>query len=545
MSLSLLKYPPRVSLVDDPVLFKISTGNQYSDAGSKADITLEISAIDTTAGHTCILSCELFTITFTLATSPDDSGTQLPVATAGMSAGAWATNLMTYMKLNYYLDKYYDFSMPLAGIIKLTAKENGDEYTLTFDEDSIVGISESSNNAGTDQVQRDFYKILVSTFQLEGSVKTLLGEDNYIPDDTGIIIHDASEWLKSIPESSFNWPDNLIDLIFKKSGAVKKYFIQYYEYYGIPPLVKILRSSVSKLTYVIPGGLDRMNQALNNFNNTDFYNKLFQDRSFLTWQPKEKVISRAQPEKLFFMVLDHTITELSLMVKVYYTNGSSDVVLKKTVTGVANYDLYEFVVGYNKLNLDDVDPDKIVKQYEVWLIKQDGETVVSEIRKYIPDTKIHNQERAFIFRNSLGWYDTIRVTGELENNNEYDPSMVEMITGPYFTNEDPQVVVAENQESQTYIANTGWTDDIEKVNWFRDFYLSRQVYEVISGILYPVVLTSKKIFIRKDNEYPYSGQFEYMRAWTDDHYAKDANMVYSGPVFTPSFNSSFQPSILI
>jgi hypothetical protein len=148
----------------------------------------------------------------------------------------------------------------------------------------------------------------------------------------------------------------------------------------------------------------------------------------------------------------------------------------------------------------------------------DGSEPISETYEFILDPHYKEFDRQFLFRNSFGWYDAIRVTGKVESTLTHDR------TEGYRIIEDPETDFNApdknfiNFETQTFKATTGWVSKNAQ-NWLRDFLLTKEVYEIINGRIYPVKITSKKSTKGKDGDYNLMLDFEYSRAYKDVFYS--------------------------
>jgi hypothetical protein len=146
----------------------------------------------------------------------------------------------------------------------------------------------------------------------------------------------------------------------------------------------------------------------------------------------------------------------------------------------------------------------------------------------------HEEVRQFLFLNSLGGYDTLRITGDVEDSIELERSTISKVLGADFTELDHQVGQGSVSEIKTYKANTGWLTR-EQVAWIRDFFLSKQVYQIVVGKLVPVVVSTTKATQRKDREDLFAIDFEYRRAFNSEFYS----MEIVSAEFSDAFNDDF------
>lgn len=539
MSITVEKYPANVEFADNPVVFQLKTTNMYSYAGTYAVLSLKISGIDTIPGHSFKLSWSTYELIFTLALNPDDSGLQIRSASGGEDKCDWGSDFYNSLNSNYLLNRDFNIEGGCSGdyIITITAKEKGSAFSLTFSDSNVVNLSQDSVTVGNDPVMRSGYKLLSKLYVDDGVSIICLGEDRITPDDQGICNFDFSELLKShiFESSSFEFPEGLTNFLFDRNSQIIKYFIEYAEYYSSS--VRELISTVDNPNYILDGGIDFIKLAKYHEDDSSFWDKMQYNKDFLTWQPINKKIWIRQPEKLYYLVWNALTTTIKLMIKIYY-NDDTDYTHEQDTQTVSQYDLYECILSYNKLDLISLPQSagKEIKKYEVWIADQD-DAKISISRYFELDRRIYTNQRFFIFRNSLSGFDTIRFTGETAKSTDLKRSSITILNDFDFTSLDAQIKNNTIFESQKYKVSSGWLTK-EQTEYLREFELSTEVYEFILNRLYPVVLVNSKSAIHKDNEYLYNRTIEYARAYKDSNYSYDDNILDSKN-FNKSFNSSY------
>lgn len=529
MTLSLIKSPAAVSLAGNDILFKINTDNRYSSVGSNSLLTLLFSDIDTTPGNKFKLEWGNFEKEFTLVATPDGSGLQLPAATSGQDLAEWVEMLADALKSNYdlseeFLVEYVSGPAPDESIY-ISSIEKGSDKSLTFTNDPInpvQNISEDANTAGTDPIGRDFYQLLCRVWLAGSSGDTLLGEDRLTPDADGNCSFKIQEYLKPEVSFSFQWPEGYDTFIFQNTGIIILFFVEYAETYDGE--VKRLYSTENTVTYAFLGGIDRNRQADLNEQDKPFLDQLIYRKDFLTWQPREMIINQYQPVKLSFLVWDENQTTLKLKIKVFFTDGT-DTTVTKTIS-CTQYEVFECILSYQKLGMGSY--VKTVSYYEIWIDDQDN-TRKSVSRYFYIDYNYYEDERIFIFQNSLGCADVIRFTGITETNVELERTSAEKINQEGFTWQDFDIQDFDNMEVQRFSFNTGWLNNLSSrpkqlADYLREFYLSPKIYELVNNRLYPVRIITKKQFITKTDETLSYIEFEAERAYTDQYFSQDENI---------------------
>lgn len=525
MTLSKVKSPAVVSLVGNDILFKINTDNQYSANGTNALLQFRFSDLDTTPGHKFKLAWGTYDLEFTLAATPDSSGLQLPVATAGQDLAEWVESLADALKQNYYLSS--DFLIQfLEGpspnhTIRLTAYEKDVDKSLTWTNDPtdpVINMTEFANTAGVNPVEREDYAIIYKTYN---EANDNLGVDRLVPDDDGNVLFKIQEYLAGELSFNFEWPEGITTFLFKRTEQIKLFYVQYAETYENQ--VRKLFSTIDDPTYAILGGLDRNKLAELNESGSTWWDKLLYRPDFLTYQPREMYVSKDQPVKLSFLIWKE-VTSIILNVTVTYTDGLSSKLIKGSINA-SQYEVIECILSSQKLGLGSV---KDVDHYEVFLTDQDG-NLISISRYFYIDDNFRENEKIFIFQNSLGSADVIRFTGTSEMNVELQRNSIEKINQDDFTWRNFEIEDHDNLEVQKFAFNTGWLNEIAKrpkrlADYLREFYLSPKIYEVVNNRLYPTRITSKKQFIDKSDETLAYLEFEAERAYTDKYFSQDENI---------------------
>jgi hypothetical protein len=207
------------------------------------------------------------------------------------------------------------------------------------------------------------------------------------------------------------------------------------------------------------------------------------------------------------------IHSIEVHIKVYFTDdtNSGDQELE-TITGMDQYHVYELMVGFSQIDWSKY-ADKTVEKYEIWLEDNAG-NVQSQTRTFIIDTKTYRHERIFMFRNSLGSMDTFRATGRKTQLNEYERLLLEKNDKDFSLQEVYQVL-----ENQTFSINSGWISR-ETKNWLRELFLSRkEIYEIVDGCKFPIVVTNEKNELFDDDTYLYDVKIDYKYAFRDPYFS--------------------------
>ncbi|MEI6853521.1 MAG: hypothetical protein WCL06_11785, partial [Bacteroidota bacterium] len=167
--------------------------------------------------------------------------------------------------------------------------------------------------------------------------------------------------------------------------------------------------------------------------------------------------------------------------------------------------------------------DYVFLSYDVFLTDENG-TPISELRNFYVDDRRIGLDRTFLFRNSFQLMETFIARGIQQIEPEYGRTQINKVKVAQFTNVNADKQNYLNQENNKLTVDSGWISLDEK-KWLSELLLSKEVYEVGNGILYPVVITgtNKKPII--DNNFQHNVQIEYLRGYTDEHYSIEQSII--------------------
>jgi hypothetical protein len=146
-----------------------------------------------------------------------------------------------------------------------------------------------------------------------------------------------------------------------------------------------------------------------------------------------------------------------------------------------------------------------VVSLEVYVMGSEG--LISMLKEFRIDPLHQDNERVFLFLNSLGAYETLRTTGVHEKENLISHTIVELAK----EEGDISYSAEANHESfleENYKANTGWISKSE-VDWVNDWLTSTERYLFDDYRLIEVLVTSTRVFQHRDDTMLYFVEFEY------------------------------------
>ena len=528
-NVELLNNLPDVVLAGNriPLQFQAST-NMIENAGSKSEIILTWTAV--------ALVDEFFdlllkgeTVRFTCKVAPDNSGIQFHDNSLSGTLPEWVALLAEDLQKNYLIARYYDLIINGAAIT-LTAKETGADYSQEFTAGAGIDVTPTeTNKTGVDKVLRAFYGIILLLYCNDEFVTELILN----VDSDGLAEVDVADLLKPYLIQDFEWPESDADFIFARADAIKSWYFKYGERWGDAEYKAFIQSDIYHVLY---GGVSWMQQAKYNYDDSSFWTKLQYNKYFLSWAPLTRYIGPAEPVKLYFV--NHSgATTLKLKAKLY-TASSDSTITVDSVSGVADKALYEMVLSPAKVEYSGLSDETLLK-IEVWIDNQ-SDVRVSEIRTFMLDYSHYEHTRYFIFRNSLGAFEALRSTGLMTRSDDYNREMSSVDVDMDYTSKDREEISVSNLEQQKFTVALGWLSRFanadEYRNWLRDFSLSKEVYQAIGNTLKPIRLTSTNLDQGKDRDSVTGFMFEFVNAFTDEHFTKEITW----NLFDESFNSDFE-----
>jgi len=550
MAISLITYPPYLALAKNPVVFKLLTNNAIETAGVKANLSLIFNddpylLVD---GDSFDLVWGSNIITITVKTTPDSSGNQIKAIVQGQTLTQWVLQTHNYLNSNYYISRDFTIASVLNSMI-FAARETGDEYTLTLDNEPPTKINSQDAVTGVTEVYREFFSMLCQTFVKDGTEMLKKFEDALSVDSSYNAFVDIAEILKAELYSEFEWPEASATSWKKREHLLLPYFIRYCEQFGNPLTPQ--KIATTQYFWAFNGGIPFWKQVDYYSAGTSFWDRMLYEMNFLTWQPRTKKIDIYQPETLYWVAwkntLNNTTCRLKITAHTYDETGLITTTIYSGDQAVSYMDVFELQVGYARLNeLYDIDAyfhdqgvDGVTGQYyEVEVVIKSGGLVISEKFTYEVDLTEYPNTRYFRFLNSVGGYDTVRTTGIGEF--ELAPERA-FITSPYPKEFDAAFKQKKNifiSGTQKMKVNTGWKNK-EEIDWLQDFMLSEEVYEIIDGKLYPIVITSTSGPKYVDEQSPaYFMEFEYERSTHDTTYATGIQEQEGGD-FNEDFNDDY------
>jgi hypothetical protein len=513
-NVELLNTLPDVVLCGNKIPLKFQASTDLIDsAGTKAEIVLTWTSV-ALADEYFDLLLKGETVRFTCKAAPDNSGIQFHDNSLSATLNNWVALLAADLNKNYLIARYYNIVV-LLNAITITAKDEGIDYSQEFTAGTGIDCTPTeTNKAGTNKTLKAFYGIAILLYCRD----TLVTELILNVDEDGLCETNIADLLKSFLKQEFEWPESDTVFIYDSPAAIAPFYFLFGEKWGDADYKALTKSNIY---YVIDGGVSWLQQAKYNNDGTNYWAKLQYNKYFLSWAPVTRIIGPAEPVKLYY--INHTAAAtLKLKVKLYTASSDSTITLD-TVTAVPNKAMYEMVLSPAKAGYTGLS-DKTLVKIEAW-VDNESDVRVSEIRTFVLDYSHYEQTRYFMFRNSLGAFECLRTTGLLIKTGTYNREIATVEVDFDYTSRDREDLSVYNQEQQKFTLSMGWLNRYanadEYRNWLRDFAISREVYQVNGTNIVPIRITSDNLDGGKDRDTTKGFTFEFVNAFTDDHFTKE------------------------
>lgn len=529
--IELIKEPSTHNLAGNDVVLKVQTNNMHNISfgvplvGRKSYAALIIPS-SVASGNKLRISfpAEAFNdlpdrdsesyVEFTFLSQLDGSGKSIRLKGA-LSQALWVENIVLQdIKSNYKISSVFDIGYTVAGgspAITLTAKSKGAAFSVaaSFSDGGEASIVHGASYiAGTDEDFRRNYNINVWLQDEEGN--SIIAEA-VAPDKNGIAQFNFSQVI--FPQLSYNLPAVWSSTVLPAANIAKRFKFRYAESYGVPEVIKEIKETNEYL--FVKGGTKKLHE-LEGF---DFLNDHILQNKYLTWQPYTKIVSKQQPEWLYW--LDTTgESELALTINIFYTDGSQiDVGYQNAFPGETGK-VFIIPTGYAQLGIGNFNGEKKVKYYTVSVHAQPSGTMVGEVFKYIVDHNYRQNEKFFLFANSLGGFDTVRTVGDSIHSVEVASETAETLLPEGANASKHQLKKYDPIMIELFNSGTGYISKAYK-EVLIDMLMSREAYEIVGEKFIPIVITTNKeqLFAAIDQSL-YSLRFDYRYSHKNKFFSK-------------------------
>ena len=516
MTINLTKEPNAVSLTRHQIEYELQTDNFITVTGFKSLFVIQITSspvvddVFTLAWGEDPSTDPDESVIFTCKAAPDNSGTQYIDNAGPIPLSEWADLFFADLEANFLLTRDFDLTRTTADslpAIQFQAKEKGLKFSMEFTE-SLSWIGEFLDFPGIDQVfqsnMNQVVQVHVEDIYLSQSFE-LKHEEQRVPDLNSKSLFDIHAVLDQFVESNF--PTFNQSVITRCDKLIKRYFIRYYERFGLNVTEQKILTSSTKSALMGETTFEFFNQ------NKNIFTYFTTSKSFLTWQPNEKNITPEQHEFLYFPIVDGATTSIKSKVDIFYSDGSSDLDTEIQVKDTTKVDeIYIIPVGFDQVVKGVSAGAKTVVQYDIKVTDQ-ADTVISELRRYYIYKKTHLETEYILFRNSIGAYETLRITGDIVKGLDITKLFFQTVLPSDYSLNDPEftefnVVGRENQ-----VWSTGHMTKAE-LEHLQEFLLSESRFQISGSAYLPITLKTQKMKFFKTPDDLFAMTFEFNPAYT-------------------------------
>jgi len=333
------------------------------------------------------------------------------------------------------------------------------------------------------------------------------------PNSGGEITVDIHEFLEKLASNTFELDS---DYPFSTQfDNLKKVYIRFWETYGLDtPAVNAMNRTEF---YVLEAGTSHREKAILNELGLRWYDVQLTNKYFLTKMPQDRNVLPGQKILLKWLQLSSSPGIILNIETLRIINNSPDTqLIQSSVMSPAQYQVYQFDVSPVRHNMA-----SDIVSFRVWLTNS-ASAIISEIRTFTIDRNYYNNTRYFIFKNSLGGFDTIQALGYYRSDEEYKRERISVQLPPNYNLYHRETKVVSISQQTVFKVNLGFLNlhgaGREKwVNAVRELYSSTEAYELVDSELYPIdILTDKQKLFENDNYLPDFFEMEYAWAFTDN-----------------------------
>ena len=261
-----------------------------------------------------------------------------------------------------------------------------------------------------------------------------------------------------------------------------------------------------------------------------------QQRKFLSLRNNTTITDIYTPERLYIIKTDDA---KYVKYKITYTDDTTETFTKTIDADQDNYTAIEIDASWLSIaGLTATWQTKTPAKYEVYIEDESGLTSI--VYTFTFDTSYQPYARYFMYKNRLGVYEAIRITGLAAFDADIDKDFYKLNEQIEHDNyKQYQQLQASRETSATL--NTGWIN-IEDRERYLEFLQSDDVYWIKKGKAYPVLVEKSKNTIRQDKVNLVAYDFKIRVTNYDDELFTDFGFGPSLPTggdFNADFNEDF------
>ena len=531
MSLTVISEPGVIAYSKNPIEWHLRSANYVTTQPVAGVYEMVFTTKLTTIGSALTLSWNGNSVTFFVDTTTDANGYLLPDDIPSTTVGQYCEALAdTWFTAQYLLQKDFIIEYVATNTVRFTAREAGTELALTYTTDIPSGeavFSTATTPVGLDVL--DNYAVImdVEVEETYGSgTFTRIGTLHATPtlyDDAGTLKGDAKldvqELIDGFLQTREDAPNPASATAFAADNTNLMYRVVYAERYSINSSFVTVYRTQSDNKRVLKGGLNYQDVANVGDLDTNYFSAAL--KPFNTFQPFTKEVTANELHWIYWCT-PHQLTGIDqyrTFFTVYYTDGTTDT-SAPDLTTQDKYETYAYAVGFEQRSLDTLQPAKIPYKYTLQISIQGTATTDTVVQTFwlVDETR---QDKQFLFENGVQGWDTLRCNGDAVNSAAFSKKEALNVLQDGYSATDRIIEVKSEGFTDTTKVFTGFKPKAEAAH-LRAFLNSEKVYEVVNGVLVPVVVNASKSFElehEKTGDYGYGLEFTYRHAFLNKGYS--------------------------
>lgn len=514
MSLTFIK-KPAVILTESPAEFKFKVDSALVTQGGYASVLIHFLVVPVT-NDTIEIGFDGNTLTFVFQTP--DGINPLKLSTFATPSAGMAL-LAQQLSAHPLLSKYYTVeempSTAFDGYLHIKARQRGAKYNLTIGGTYSIESDSHTINGATD-VYADTHNLTIRAKDEDDNILNeieVTGITNPDTNELNVTANDLPELLAA--QLQLELP---LQITLPYRNRAQRFLpLEAFETRNNTDRTAVQLGSFR----VLRGGMPLQNHPANEVF-TAFETYASGKKRFLTHQARTKMVTAEQPEWLSFYF--DTAGTYTLKFTLYYTDATNTTSTSSYVVPEAG--LYTIPTGLTQNSLAGVTPAKTIVKYQFEIVNA-GSTIISEPMVYVVDTRFFRKQRYFVFVNSFGCPDTLRMVGAKESESKLTRSINESAVNSESRPRDGGLMMYYTELESTFTISTGYLESNAEVDYLNEFILSRNVAEVFAPFKYlsgghhylqpmrRVVLLTDKLRLYNDNDFTRGGEFAMQYARKD------------------------------
>lgn len=502
---TLIQSPGPVNLLNDEVKLRFYADGRLQAPGGKGQVSIYVSSANMVLNAWLQFDFDGITERITFVTSPDSSGNQCKLLTTSIFS-TWTTqHLFPALQNNYNLSRYFIISHTSgSNTIQLTARQAAAISLSVTKYSGTTGLTIGSVQPGSNPIYRQGYGLIVQTWarSIQG-VWDMAGEDRIIPDSNGYAGADFGELLRRFARPAF-FP-SMGDVVIPMASMSVQFRFRYCEIWDSDP----------QLVYTTPdyvgifGGLPRSAHAALDNTLADWWGAFVSKKKFLNNLPDYIPTTTSSPQRLYWICPVAGLSRVDIKVKSWNLGGINDLTMA-SIQNPVQYRVYCIDTSYNRMMLNLWSSPNDLR-YEVRVQSPAG-AVLAGPQGYLIDRAPTRWMRYFVFRNSLGGFDTLISRGRQTTELETDRYVAEM-------NSDGEQEAWLNEAWYKYTQNAGAMLPQYR-EYLAEFLLSTEVYLLRENYsLQRVIVRTEKAPLAADGDPRPVFSFEYTAVTKDQFYS--------------------------